>query len=136
MSTTAPGPSAEKILDNHLATLLNERRFCYVIADSAYVEGKGFRVSIAIEGEPGHFPTGTTPEGGDIEPWYWGNTFEEAREIADRENKEKLGLEPIETWKIVMSTMGAAPFGPYGSGREGLDDDAHKKPIKKTRTKR
>lgn len=131
-----PGPAAKDIVNSHFAKLLNERRFCYVIADCAYVEGKGFRVSIAIEGEPGHFPTGDAPEGGLVEPWYWGNTFEEAREIADRENKEKLGLEPIDAWKIVASTMGAAPFGPYGSGREDLDDEQPKKPIKKTRTRR
>ena len=101
-----PGPARQKIADARIAKLLDERRFCYVIADNAFVPGKGFRVSIAIERVPGHFPTGNTPEGGDIEPWYWGDTFEEARAIADRENKDRLGLEPIDAWKIVASTMG------------------------------
>jgi hypothetical protein len=104
------GPTRKKIVDSRVAKLLDERRFCYVIPESGYVEGKGFRVSIAIENESGHFPTGDTPEGGDIEPWYWGNTFEEAREMADRENKDRLGLEPIDAWKIVMSTMGGRPL--------------------------
>jgi len=104
-----PGPTRQKIVDTHIETLLNNRRFCYVIPESAFVEGKGFRVSIAIERESGHFPTGNTPEGGDIEPWYWGDTFAEAREIADRENKERFGLEPIDAWKIVASTMTGRP---------------------------
>jgi hypothetical protein len=104
-----PGPTPTKINDTRVAKLLDERRFCYVIPESAYTEGKGFRVSIAIEREPGHFPTGNTPEGGDIEPWYWGHTFEEAREIADRENKDRLGLDPVDAWKIVASTMTGRP---------------------------
>jgi hypothetical protein len=104
-----PGPTTKKVADTRIAKLLDERRFCYVIPESGYVEGKGFRVSIAIEREPGHFPTGNTPEGGDIEPWFWGDTFEEAREIADRENKARLGLDPIDAWKIVASTMTGRP---------------------------
>jgi hypothetical protein len=106
------GPTRKKIVDARIANLLDTRRFCYVIPESNYIEGKGYRVSIAIENEPGHFPTGNTPEGGDIEPWFWGDSFEEAREIADRENKERLGLEPIDAWKIVMSTMGGRPPTP------------------------
>jgi hypothetical protein len=107
-----PGPTRKKITDTRVAKLLDERRFCYVIPESGYTEGKGFRVSIAIEREPGHFPTGNTPEGGDVEPWYWGTTFEEAREIADRENKTRLGLDPIEAWKIVATTMTGRPETP------------------------
>jgi hypothetical protein len=106
------GPTRKKIVDTRVAKLLDERRFCYVIPESGYIAGKGFRVSIAIERESGHFPTGSTPEGGDIEPWYWGNTFEEAREICDRQNKDHLGLDAIDAFKIVMSTMGGRPETP------------------------
>lgn len=106
---TTIGPAKQKIIDTRVAKLLDERRFCYVIPESGYVAGHGFRVSIAIEHEPGHFPTGSTPEGGDTEPWYWGETFIEARTIADRENMERLGLNPIEAWKIVATTMGGRP---------------------------
>lgn len=103
------GPTRQKIGDARIAKLLDERRFCYVIPESGFIEGKGYRVSIAIERESGHFPTGNTPEGGDIEPWFWGDTFEEARGICDRENKDRLGLDPTEAFKIVMSTMGGRP---------------------------
>lgn len=107
-----PGPTPKKIQASRIDELLNTRRFCYVIPESGYVEGKGYRVSIAIEREPGHFPTGNTPEGGDQEPWYWGNTFEEAREICDRENKERLGIDVLDAYKIVMSTMTSRPETP------------------------
>ena len=30
-------------------------------------EPRGYRVSIVVENEPGHYPTG----GGDKSPWYW-----------------------------------------------------------------
>lgn len=123
------GPSATKVIASRIDKLLNERRFCYVIPESGYVEGKGFRVSIAIEREPGHFPTGNTPEGGDQEPWYWGMTFEEAREICDRENQERLGLTVEDSWKIVMSTMTGRPLTTSQKRREARA----KQPTKRSR---
>lgn len=99
-----------RIADERIDKLLSERRFCYVIPESGYVKDRGYRVSIAIENESGHFPTGNIPEGGDIEPWYWGETFQEAQDTASRENRERLGLSALDAYKIVMSTMGARPI--------------------------
>ncbi len=87
--------------------LLNERRFVYYISPiGAFVPGKGFRVAIVIEGEPGYTLTG----GGDSkspdykEPWYWGMTYKEAEQIAAEMNA-KLGYTEREVWQIVNSSM-------------------------------
>lgn len=106
----------EQAANDRLATLLHERRWCYWIPDNAFVEGRGFRVSIVIENEAGHYPTGDTPEGGDREPWFWGMTLDEARELAERENLEKLGLTPKDAALIVASSVGAT-FQPAGARR-------------------
>lgn len=93
---------------DRLGHLLSTRRWCYWIPADGYVEGKGFRVSIVVENESGHFPTGSTPEGGMQEPWFWGHDYKEARATAALENMEKLGLDEKATALIVMSSMGAS----------------------------
>ena len=38
------------------------------VPPDALVEGKRYRVSYVFENIAGHYPTGNTPEGGDVEP--------------------------------------------------------------------
>jgi hypothetical protein len=105
------GEQLRKLEADKLAKLLSERRFCYVIPHDAFIEGFGYRVSIAIEKESGHWPTGDlrTLEGdysnGATMPWFWGMTYEEACKACDEQNA-RLGYTPEEAFKIVASTMG------------------------------
>jgi len=83
------------------------RRFCYFIPVDAHVEGHGFRPSVVFENVKGHFPNGDWPYEGKADqkmPWFWGHTFEEAQEAANAMN-EKLGLNELEVFKIVTSSM-------------------------------
>lgn len=59
-------------------------------------EPRGYRVSIVVENEPGHYPTG----GGDKSPWYWD-------EETCRLQNEKLGFDEHAAWEIVASSIGA-----------------------------
>lgn len=82
--------------------------FCYVVPLDGYVEGHGYRVSIAKEGETGHFPTGNWPyEGkpGQARPYFWGHDYEQAVKHADDAN-EVLGVDKKRSIEIVASTMG------------------------------
>lgn len=81
--------------------LFNTRRWCYYIPRSGFVEGRGYRVSIVFEGETGHYPTG----GDGKEPWFWGDTYEEAEEAAARQNSDQLGLSATDIATIVKSAM-------------------------------
>lgn len=98
--------------------LLESRRWCYVIPSDAFVEGFGFRVSVAVEKEKGHFPTGNLDtistdkkirnkafaEGATV-PWFWGMTYNEAEKVCEASN-ERLGYSKLEAAQIVASTMG------------------------------
>jgi len=81
-------------------TLLATRRWCYYIPLSAFEDGKGYRVSIIVEGEEGHFPTGTP----DKAPWYWGMTYRDAEQTAAEANA-KLGIDETTVVKLLMSSM-------------------------------
>jgi hypothetical protein len=110
--------SAAAKSDARLLTLLESRRWCYVIPFDTFVEGHGYRVSIAIEDEPGHRPTGTLgtispikamrdaafAAGGTV-PWFWGMTLAAAEAACDDAN-DRLGYTKLEAAKIVASTMG------------------------------
>lgn len=103
-------------IDENLDELLATRRWCYVIPRESFVEGRGWRVSIAIEGVEGHFPTGDLDFGAvhHKEPWFWGGP-EDSYEIAEQlcaEQNQKLGIDVSDVYKIVMSTF-------RGSGRRG-----------------
>lgn len=90
-----------------LDELLNIRRWIYYIPLDAFIEGYGFRVSIVIEGERGHFPTGDWPyiaKKGHRMPWFWGMTYEEAEQIAAEQN-DKLGYDAATVWKILSSSV-------------------------------
>lgn len=102
------------------------RMVAYIPADS-FVEGHGFRVSIVIENEPGHRPTGDWPYHGKVGermPWFWGQTFEEAQKAAEAYNLQ-LEIDPKTACAIVNSSI-AAQLAPE---RQGLakklrrDDD-------------
>lgn len=64
------------------AALLVNNRWAYYVPEKAFVSGKGYRVSVVIDGERGHFPTGTQNE----PPWFWGPTYEAAEQKAAEEN--------------------------------------------------
>jgi len=80
---------------------LSDGNYCYYIPSSGYEQGKGWRPSIVIEGQPGHYPNG----GGDVEPWYWGHDYETACKIAADRNA-KMGLSEKDVDRIVASSMG------------------------------
>jgi len=81
--------------------LLEENRpFCYYVSPDEHEKGKGFRVLVVFEDQPGFFRTG----GKGIEPWYWGPTFRDAEEACRRKN-ERLGLSDADALRIVCSSM-------------------------------
>jgi hypothetical protein len=82
-------------------------RTCFYIPPDAYVEGKGFVPSLVTEGEPGHAPLAGSDEL--AQPWYWGNTYEDAKAIALEENG-KLGLTRDDVTEIILSSMRAQGF--------------------------
>lgn len=95
------GDETNEVVD--LDELFANHRWCYFIPLNAFVEGKGWRVSIVFENVAGHFPTG----GNGVEPWFWGSTYEEAEETAALQNESKLQLSASDVWKIVASSMGS-----------------------------
>jgi hypothetical protein len=91
------------------------RRFCYYIPADSFVEGHGYRVSIVVEDEAGHSPTGTWPyhgRVGETMPWFWGGTsasgksYGQAKEAAAAQNA-RLGLTPRAAADIVSSSIAA-----------------------------
>lgn len=82
------------------AALLAVKRWAYYIPVEAFVPGKGYRVSVVIEGEHGHFPTGTASE----PPWFWGMTYAEA-EAKAAETNDEIGLSTKDVWAIVGPAM-------------------------------
>ena len=89
--------------------LMGERRFCAHIPPDAYVEGHGFRVSIVIEGESGHFPTGDDNwrTGRGRQPWFWGHDYDEAKAVALSYNRDTLKLTAKDCAEIVTSSIAA-----------------------------
>jgi hypothetical protein len=100
-------------MSNHVSKMLSTRRWCYWIPADAYVEGKGYRVSIVFEYEAGHYPTGDDAWiGGDHakrKPWFWGHSYEEAKKVADDMNQQRLGLSPRDAAHIVTTSMSIKP---------------------------
>ena len=82
-------------------------RICYYIPADGHIEGRGYRVSIVTENEPGHSPTGTWPYEGRPDqtlPYFWGDDFEAAKLVARDEN-DRLGLSERDAFDIVTSSM-------------------------------
>ncbi len=81
-------------------------RFIYWVDPASWVKGKGHRVSIVVEGERGHYPTGSA----DKEPWWWGDRQDEARslELAEQtalEANTRRGFTEEQVMQILMSSM-------------------------------
>ena len=96
-------------MSTQVSKLLSTRRWCYWIPADAYVEGRGFRVSVVFEYEAGHYPTGDDAFlAGDFtkkKPWFWGETYEEAKKVAEDMNRERLGLSAREAADIVTTSL-------------------------------
>ncbi len=80
-------------------------RKCFFIPVDGYVDGKGFVPSVVTENEPGHAPL----IGSDnlSQPYYWGDTYDKAKAIAESENT-RLGLTPGDVNNIILSSMRAS----------------------------
>lgn len=92
------------VMNDYDRDIIKGRRTCFYIPADGYVEGKGYRVSIVVENESGHFPTGDSPEGGDRMPWYWGKTYEEAKAVCAEQNAKR-GLSEEDVFAIITSSM-------------------------------
>jgi hypothetical protein len=80
------------------------------VDETMYVEGHGFRPVFVIEGEEGYHENGTWPyEGkvGQVMPWFFGPTIEDARRQCAQMN-ERLGISEREAVMIVASAMPSA----------------------------
>ncbi len=100
---------------------MTEKRMCYYVPATAYVEGKGFRASVVVEGQPGHHPTGVWPY--DVKhplPYFWGHDYDKACEIATEMNK-RMGLSKEDENHIIASSMGAQVRRERRSRLKGLD---------------
>lgn len=76
-----------------------------------YIEGHGYRVSLVVEGERFHRPTGTWPytgKAGESMPWFWGEDYEVAQAEAERYNRNQ-GIEPKEAMIIIARSMVGLP---------------------------
>ncbi len=78
------------------------KRFCYTIIIGQCDE-HGYIPSAVFEGERGHNPM--TGNGDYSAPWYWGKTYEQAKEVCADYNRNKLGLSDRDIAEIVCSSM-------------------------------
>jgi hypothetical protein len=76
-------------------------RTCFIVFPDQH-DAHGYIPSLVTEGEPGHAPL--TGRGTAGQPWYWGTTYEAARETCARENERK-GLSPEDVTEIMLSSM-------------------------------
>lgn len=82
-------------------------KMVYFVDATAYVEGHGYRVSIVVEGENGHRPTGdddwqTNPRA--RMPYFWGPSLADAERAAEEQN-ERMGISKREAFEIVSASM-------------------------------
>ena len=111
--------SPQSFIDHHSAlpghkdTL--KGRLAYFVQPTEFVEGEGFRVCLALEGEPGYYPTGTWPYSGHIgqtRPLFAGQTDCEGVFSLDMAKKQvhqmnaQMGLSAKDASLIVLSTFG------------------------------
>jgi hypothetical protein len=91
-------------------------RKCYYIDLGEYDEGEGFVPCLVTEGQPGF--SVFRGNGEFAVPWYWGKTYEAAREFCAKMNLEDFGLTEQEAAEIVVSSMRVTPgsmlFRPHG----------------------
>lgn len=89
-------------------------RMCYFVPIDAFIEGRGYRASVVVEGQPGHHPTGVWPNDGTKEmPYFFGRQpdgkgfdYEWACRAADNLN-EQMGISKRDSIEIVASSVGA-----------------------------
>jgi hypothetical protein len=109
--------------DPDVDELMATRRWCYTIPREGFVKNRGWRVSIAIEGIQGHYPTGDLDFGKTthVEPWFWGKgSYEDAEQFCAEQN-QKLGYDVDDVWKIIASTLrGERPKRGRQRGKDGL----------------
>lgn len=83
-------------------------RMVYWVDPSGFdKEAKGYRVSLVVEGEQGHRPTGdddyrTNPRA--RLPYFWGPTLKDAEKAAEAQN-EKMGISAKEATLIIFASM-------------------------------
>lgn len=86
--------------------MADKRKCMFIDASQRFnpdVDTQGYVPSLVTEGEPGHSPM--MGQGEAASPWFWGRTYDEACKTADDYNRRTFGIEPIEAWKIVASSM-------------------------------
>lgn len=89
--------------------IIKGRRFIYWIDPCGWQQGEGHRVSLVVENESGHFPTGGFGHG-DPYPWYWGDPIDcekslrEAKKTA-REANQKIGITEEAALEILSSSI-------------------------------
>lgn len=103
-------------------------RLCYVILPQEFVPEKGFRACVVIENEPGYRPTGNWPytgKIGEVLPYFWGLSLDEAERAATVQN-ERLGLTEKDVAMIIASSMKSQANFMAGAvvdrGEEAKDD--------------
>jgi hypothetical protein len=108
----------------------------FIPAD-AFVKGQGFRVSLVVDGEDGHRPTGTWPYTGAVGesmPWFWGDDYKKACAIADDYNLSR-GISPDEARAIVARSVEAQMRRQGGKKRHRKDIDVVRDAIRKPKGK-
>lgn len=84
----------------------NKRMAAFILATERDEDGR-FRVAFATEGERGYRPTGNWPYTaglGQVMPWFWGPTLEDAQRTAEDYN-ERRGISKEEALKIIVASM-------------------------------
>ena len=76
-------------------------RTCFAVFPDQRDEN-GFIPSVITEREAGHAPL--TGRGTGSSPWYWGHTYDEAKETCRAANEHK-GLSPDDVIEITLSSM-------------------------------
>jgi len=81
-------------MSEQIDELMRNNRWVYWINEADRRPDGTCRVSIVIENQSGHFPTGENGK----EPWYWG------KETCKLKNAER-GFDEMTAYKIVSSSM-------------------------------
>ena len=83
-------------------------RMVYFVDATAFVEEENsYRVSIVVEGENGHRPTGDDDYATNVRarrPYFWGPTLANAEQAAKDQN-EKMGVSEKDAFDIVTASM-------------------------------
>lgn len=86
----------------HLDAMARGARWCYYVPSDSNYDGNGFVPSLVVEGVAGHVPM--MGRGEAAQPWYFGDTYEQAKRTCERVNRDR-GISPLEADAIVASSM-------------------------------